>query len=199
MDDRAPADSAVIARSLAEPQLFTVIFDRHYRSVYGYLSRRVGQAVADDLAAETFVRAFERRASYDASFERALPWLLGIAVNLLAHHRRSEARRLRALAALGRPEAEDRFADSAEGRVDAAAARASLVRALEALDDYDREALLLYAWADLRYEEIASVLGIPVGTVRSRLNRARRKLRASLEEGTAANVVLLPMREAGGA
>jgi RNA polymerase sigma factor (sigma-70 family) len=199
MDDRTAADSAVFARSLAEPQLFTVIFDRHYRSVYGYLSRRVGRAVADDLAAETFVRAFERRASYDASFERALPWLLGIAINLLAHHRRSEARRLRALAALPGPGTDERFADSADGRVDAAASRASLVRALEALDDYDREALLLYAWADLRYEEIASVLGIPVGTVRSRLNRARHKLRASLEEGTAANVVRLPMREAGGA
>ncbi len=199
MGGRELDDGAVFAGSLAQPQLFTVIFDRHYRSVYAYLSRRVGRAVADDLAAETFVRAFERRSAYDRSAGRALPWLLGIATNLLAHHRRSEARRLRALAALGTPEAEERFADRAEGRVDAAATRASLVRGLQELDDYDREALLLYAWADLRYEEVAAVLGIPVGTVRSRLNRARRKLRASLEAITAENVVRLPTRDADSA
>src|SRR5919106_5148803 len=80
------------------PELFTIIFDRHYRSVYGYLSRRVGRVIADDLAAETFIRAFERRSSYDPQAQRAFPWLLGIAVNLLAHHRRSEARQFRALA-----------------------------------------------------------------------------------------------------
>src|SRR5919106_6019468 len=87
------------------PELFTIIFDRHYRSVYGYLSRRVGRAIADDLAAETFVRAFERRSSYDPAAEHALPWLLGIAVNLLAHHHRSEGHELRALAAAGSMEA----------------------------------------------------------------------------------------------
>jgi RNA polymerase sigma-70 factor, ECF subfamily len=200
MGGRELDDGAVFTGSLERPQLFTLIFDRHYRAVYGYLSRRVGRAVADDLAAETFVRAFERRSTYDHEVGRALPWLLGIAVNLLAHHRRSEARQLRALAAVGPPEAGEAFAGSAESRVDAAAARAGLVRALEAVDDYDREALLLYAWADLSYEEIATVLAIPVGTVRSRLNRARRKVRASLESESAANVVRLPRREeAGGA
>jgi hypothetical protein len=98
-----PDDGAVFARSVAEPELFTIIFDRHYRSVYGYLSRRVGRANADDLAAETFARAFERRSSYAPA--AALPWLLGIAVNLLAHHHRSEERQLRVLAAAGSMEA----------------------------------------------------------------------------------------------
>jgi hypothetical protein len=82
-----PDDGAVFARSVAEPELFTIIFDRHYRAVYGYLSRRVGRAIADDLAAETFIRAFERRSAYDPTTVRALPWLLGIAVNLLAHRK----------------------------------------------------------------------------------------------------------------
>src|ERR671915_1963219 len=100
MDEPESGDGEVLARSVSEPQTFTVIFDRYYRAVYGYLSRRVGRTVADDLAAETFTRAFERRSSYDTAAERALPWLLGIAINLLAHHRRSEARQLRALAAL---------------------------------------------------------------------------------------------------
>jgi RNA polymerase sigma factor (sigma-70 family) len=173
-----PDDGAVFARSVAEPELFTVIFDRHYRSVYGYLSRRVGRVIADDLAAETFVLAFERRSSYDARVERALPWLLGIAVNLLAHHHRSEGRQLRAFAAAGSLAA---VRDPGASGTTGATASEQLVAALEQLDDYDREALLLYAWGELKYAEIANVLGIPVGTVRSRLNRARRKLRLALD------------------
>lgn len=193
MEARDLSDGAAIRRSLAEPELFTVVFDRYYRPVHAYFSRRVGRAVADDLAAETFVRAFERRSSYDASFERALPWLVGIAVNLLAHHHRSEARRLRALAATARLEPREQGADNA-----AADTTERLIRGLEQLDDYDREALLLYVWGELTYDEIARVLGIPVGTVRSRLYRARRKLRQELELGADGNVVPL-RREASGA
>jgi RNA polymerase sigma factor (sigma-70 family) len=179
MESRELPDAAIFERSVAQPQLFTVIFDRHYRAVYGYLSRRVGRTVADDLAAETFIRAFERRAAYDPKAERALPWLLGIALNLLAHHRRSEARQFRALAAAAGLEPSESDAHEG-GRVDADTTQ-RLIAGLEQLDDYDREALLLYAWGELKYHEIADVLGIPVGTVRSRLNRARRKLREVLE------------------
>ena len=193
MEARELPDGAVIERSLAEPQLFTIVFDRHYRAVYGFLARRVGRSVADDLAAETFIRAFERRSSYDTSVERALPWLFGIAVNLLAHHRRSEARQLRALATLDAP----RPSAEGESRVDAELTQ-RLVAGLEKLDDYDREVLLLYAWGELTYEEIAQALAIPTGTVRSRLNRARRKLRVALESDSGANVVQLRQRGAHG-
>lgn len=192
MDEREPDDGAVFARSVSEPEIFTVVFDRYYRSVYAYLSRRVERGIADDLAAETFTRAFERRSAYDRTAERALPWLLGIATNLLAHHRRREARHLRALAASRQPEATERFAEATNGRIDAASARSRLVAGLEQLDDYDREALLLYAWGELTYEEIAAVLGIPVGTVRSRLHRARRKLRQALERPSSENVLQRP-------
>jgi RNA polymerase sigma factor (sigma-70 family) len=190
-----PDDGAVFARSVDEPELFTIIFDRHYGSVYGYLSRRVGRVIADDLAAETFIRAFERRSSYDRTAQRAFPWLLGIAVNLLAHHRRSEARQLRALAAAGNLEAARSL--GATGTTDAATS-AQLVAGLEQLDDYDREALLLYAWGELKYAEIADVLGIPVGTVRSRLNRARRKLRQALDQEDENVVQLRPAGTEGG-
>ena len=67
--EREPTDAAVFAHSVSEPQLFTLIFERYYRPVYGYLSRHVGRTVADDLAAETFTRAFERRAAYDRAAE----------------------------------------------------------------------------------------------------------------------------------
>jgi RNA polymerase sigma factor (sigma-70 family) len=188
MDKRELTDGAVFARSVSEPQLFTLIFDRHYRAVYGYVSRRAGRTIADDIAAETFTRAFERRSSYDPTAERALPWLLGIAINLLAHHRRSEARRFRALAAAAPG------TGTASGGIEPAVAE-RLVVGLEQLDDYDREALLLYAWAELKYEEIATALAIPLGTVQSRLHRARRKLRAALEAD--GDIVRLPRQAAG--
>jgi RNA polymerase sigma factor (sigma-70 family) len=189
MEEHELDDGALFERSVAEPELFTFVFDRYYRVVYGYLSRRVGPTVADDLAAETFIRAFERRAAYDPSAARALPWLLGIALNLLAHHRRSEARQLRALAAAGAREPSE-GAEEAGGQVDADTRR-RLVAGLQRLDDDDREVLLLYAWGELRYREIADVLRIPVGTVRSRLSRARRKLREALETDANENVVEL--------
>lgn len=189
MGDPHLTDSAVFTRSVAEPDLFTIIFDRHYRAVYGYVSRRVGRVIADDLAAEIFVRAFERRSSYEPRTERALPWLLGIAVNVLAHHRRSEARQLRALASAASLASGD--SEPLGGLPLWASER--LVSALEQLDDYDREALLLHAWADLKYAEIAQALGIPVGTVRSRIHRARLRLRHALE-APAENVAVLRRR-----
>jgi RNA polymerase sigma factor (sigma-70 family) len=197
MEEHELDDGKLFERSVAEPELFTLVFDRYYRVVYGYLSRRVGRTVADDLAAETFIRAFERRAAYDTAAARALPWLLGIALNLLAHHRRSEARQFRALAASGTREPRDDVEDAA-AHVDPETRR-RLVAGLEQLDDYDREALLLYAWGELRYQEIADVLRIPVGTVRSRLNRARRKLRDALEPEESENVLELRREGATGA
>jgi RNA polymerase sigma factor (sigma-70 family) len=190
MEKRELSDGDVFARSVSEPHLFTIIFDRHYRAIYGYVSRRAGRAIADDIAAETFTRAFARRSSYDPTVERALPWLLGIAINLLAHHRRSEARQFRALAAAWEG------GEAPSGAVDASLAE-RLVVGLEQLDDYDREAILLYAWGELKYEEIAVALAIPLGTVQSRIHRARRKLREALEaEG---DVVHLRRRQTGSA
>ena len=197
MDEREQNDGAVFARSVSEPHAFTIIFDRYYRPVYGYLSRRVGRTVADDLAAETFTRAFERRSAYAPTAERALPWLLGIALNLLAHERRSAGRGLRALAALDAPDGFERIEDAAARRADARTERQTLVLALEKLDEHDRDALLLYAWGELTYVEIAGVLGVPVGTIRSRLNRARRTIRQELELQAEGNVIQLRRTEAG--
>jgi RNA polymerase sigma-70 factor (ECF subfamily) len=196
MTEREQSDADVFARSVREPRAFTIIFDRYYRPVYGYLSRRVGRSVADDLAAETFARAFERRSTYLPTAERALPWLLGIALNLLAHHRRSAGRQLRALAALEEQDHSERIEEAASRRVDARAARQALVVAVERLDEQDREPLLLYAWGELTYAEVAEVLGIPIGTVRSRLNRARRSLREVLEPHADGNVIQLPRKGA---
>lgn len=194
--DEQLTDAMALSRSVSDPQAFVLIFDRYYVAVHRYLSRRVGAVVADDLAAETFTRAFARRSAYDASAPRALPWLLGIAVNLLFHHRRTEVRRGRALVEADARDVDvaDRFTDVSNGRLDAESWRASLVAALKQLEERDREALLLLAWGDLTYDEIATVLGVPVGTVRSRLNRARRLLRAGLD-GRDSNQVLRLAKE----
>ena len=159
--------------------MFGAIFDRHYASLQRYLARRVGQETADDLAAEAFVIAFRRRDSFDGRSHTARPWLFGIATNLMRAHRRSEARMLRAYARSGvDPIAmDDAGYQAAEERADANAAGPALAAALAALSDGDRDALLLYVWGELSYQDVAAALAIPVGTVRSRLARARTKLR----------------------
>ena len=136
---------------------------------------------ADEVAAETFLQAFAARERFDCSRPDARPWLFGIATNLLRRHRRAEERRLRAFArAATRPEDMSAF-DGVDERLDATAAAGALATSLASLGPGERDVLLLYAWADLSYEEIADALAIPVGTVRSRLHRARGVMRELLE------------------
>jgi RNA polymerase sigma-70 factor, ECF subfamily len=172
-------DGEAIRASLDDPGAFVALFDRHYDGVHGFVQRRVGPAVADDIAGETFLRAFESRRRYDVERPNALPWLLGIAVNLLGHHYRSEERQLRAYAKTG----VDAIVPPDEGaadRLDAAASRRRLAAALAELRAEERDVLLLYAWGDLDYSEIAQALDIPLGTVRSRLSRGREHIRELL-------------------
>lgn len=165
------SDAAVIAASRARPALFEAIFDRHFDTVHAYLSRRAGTTAADDLASATFLLAFEQRGKFRPESASARPWLLGIATNLLRNQRRSEQRSHRALGRLEPPDASMSF--PGPGTVDVGGL-------LDALDPDQRDALLLYAWGELSYQEIALALKVPVGTVRSRLSRARATLRAEL-------------------
>jgi len=173
-------DAAIIERSVLEPEAFGALFDRHAARIHRYVSGRLGRDAADDVLAETFIAAFRRRGRYDRSRPDARPWLYGIAANVIAQHRRDEVRRWRLLAALPVDGPVSGHADDVADRVSAQAVRAQLADALAGLAGRDRDVLLLAAWADLTYEEIATALAIPVGTVRSRLFRARRLIRESL-------------------
>jgi RNA polymerase sigma factor (sigma-70 family) len=172
------SDAGVIAASLQEPGRFGAMFDRHATVVFRYLVRRVGVDDADGLLGEVFRVAFEKRATYDTARENARPWLYGIATNLLARHRRDEARRIRATARLlARQRPADDPTEQVVGTLDARELWPRVAEAVAALPEEERDALLLYAWEELSYDEIADALGVPVGTVRSRLNRARVRLR----------------------
>jgi RNA polymerase sigma factor (sigma-70 family) len=156
-------DSEVIASSGDDPGLFGAIFERHFLAIHRYLHRRVGLHLAEDLASETFVIAFRRRASYDPGQEDARPWLFGIATNLLRRHHRTERRQLLAFARTGAdPVAgSDPALEAAEDRAQAEAAWPVLAEALAAVRPSDRDVLLLYAWTDLTYQEVAPALGCP--------------------------------------
>jgi RNA polymerase sigma-70 factor (ECF subfamily) len=175
-----PSDTELITRSTVEPELFAALFDRHATAVHRYLGRRVGE-LADDLLSETFLIAFRRRAAYRPDHVEVRPWLMGIATNVVHGHLRSERRRYRALSrASAEPAVAGPGAEESHDRLAAQAMRGPLAAALAGLKAHDRDVLLLFAYAQLSYEEIAAALDVPIGTVRSRLNRARRQTRAAL-------------------
>ncbi len=171
-------DSDIIRRSIETPSAFAELFERHARVIGAFAARRVGYDAAEDILSETFLVAFRRRRDYDATWESAKPWLLGIASRLIRKHRGREAAQWRAFeaAAGGAETATDSGIDAVGSRTDAAADLRALAPRIAALAARDRDTLLLYAWGELTYGQIAVAQGIPVGTVRSRLNRVRRKL-----------------------
>lgn len=170
-------DSEIIRRSLDAPAAFAELFERHARVIGAFAARRVGSDAAEDVLSETMLVAFRRRRDFDPTWDSAKPWLLGIASRLIKKHRADEARQWRSFEAVsGSAHVSDGAIDAAGERADASAAVRELAPRIASLGARDRETLLLYAWGDLTYEQVAVALGVPVGTVRSRLNRVRRKL-----------------------
>ncbi|MER6578594.1 RNA polymerase sigma factor [Nonomuraea sp. NPDC001023] len=180
MSDTSPADSAVLARSRQEPEVFAEIFRRHAPEIKRFVVRRLGPDVAEDVVAETFLAAFRQRGRYDLARHNALPWLYGIATNLVGRHKRTEARQLNLLARTGVDPVTEPFTSRSDERLSAQAVKQGLAAALAALPAGHRDVLLLVTWGGLSYPEAAEALGIRVGTVRSRVNRARAKIRAEL-------------------
>lgn len=171
-------DGEAISASLAEPRAFAVIFERHFWAIHDYLRRRLDRQLADELASQTFLIAFDRRGAFNPRSASSRPWLFGIATNLVREHRRSEIRELRAMARLA-PDPVMSI-DGVESRIDAERMRGLLAAALAELPQEEADVLLLLVWGELEQPEIADALAVPLGTVKSRLSRARGRLQASL-------------------
>ncbi|WP_067822051.1 RNA polymerase sigma factor [Actinomadura kijaniata] len=178
VEERAD-DAELAALFRRDPESFTAVYDRYHRDVYLYVSGRLDVQAGEDAAAETFLVAFGLRDRFDPERGGLRPWLFGIATNIVARHRRREARHYKALAR-GRAET----ADGPEGRVVATVAaqhmRPRVAQALLGLNQGERDVLLLVALGQLTHEEVAQALGVSYGTVGSRLSRARKKLNKTL-------------------
>jgi RNA polymerase sigma factor (sigma-70 family) len=174
------SDAALIEASHRDTEMFGLLYDRYAAQLFRYANRRIGAEHAEDAVADAFLIAFRGRARYDVGRPDARPWLFGILTKVIARRRRAEQARYRMLARAGSDDVGAGFADDVTASVAARSSRGPLAGALRRLSSGDRDVLLLIAWGDLTYEEVALTLDIKIGTVRSRLHRARRKLREAL-------------------
>ncbi|HSZ38828.1 MAG TPA: RNA polymerase sigma factor [Trebonia sp.] len=177
-------DGVLIERSAhGKPDAFAEVARRHEVAIHAYLARRAGRQTAADLLGEVLVRAFAARGGFDAGYEDARPWLYGIARNVLREHWRTSGGDVPAVPGVIGPDPGDGVDwDSIDDRLDSAGRAKALMPAVRALPPAEREVLLLVAWEQLTPAEAARALGVPPGTARSRLHRARATLRRLLSE-----------------
>jgi RNA polymerase sigma factor (sigma-70 family) len=154
----------------------------HAPALFGYIARRVGRALAEDLTAQVFVEALESWSRFDPELGTPRTWLFAIATNLVRSHLRREQRSLDLFARTGVDPLELDPMRAAEARMAAEGEWPRVADALRRLTPIDREVLLLHCFAELDYAEIGRTLGLPVGTVGSKMNRIRRKLRRRLHD-----------------
>ncbi|ADI09189.1 putative sigma factor [Streptomyces bingchenggensis BCW-1] len=166
-----------------DPEAFGELFDACARSVYNHAYRLTGDwSTAEDMVSLTFLEAWRLRERIDPEGGSLRPWLLGIATNTVRNARRAARRHAAAVNRLPRQEGVRDFADDVASRIDDAGLLASVTTALKALRRPEREVLALCVWSGLDYAAAAEALGVPVGTVRSRLSRARKKLAAAADK-----------------
>jgi RNA polymerase sigma factor (sigma-70 family) len=176
------ADAVIVRESLADPELFAILVRRHAPALQRYVTRRIGAGAAEDVVAETFLVAFRQRVGYADDGRDCLPWLYGIATRLVHRHWRSESAQLRLLVRTGNDPITEPFTERVDATVCATAVKPRLAGALAKLPASQRDALLMHVWAGLSYEQIATATGVPLGTVQSRISRARQRLRRQLAD-----------------
>ncbi|HEY3672660.1 MAG TPA: sigma-70 family RNA polymerase sigma factor [Acidimicrobiia bacterium] len=174
----AAAMSEAVIASTEHPHRFDVVFEQYHRTIYEYLARAVGPDRADEYAGDVFVAAFDARVRYDPELGSVRGWLFGIAANIRRNRARSEGRSRRAWDRVGAErDTDDGGFEVVEESLDYGKELAWVAEFLRQLSEIDRDVLVLYAWGELTYPEIAQALGVEIGTVRSRLARARGRLR----------------------
>ena len=182
--DQSPTDAEVISASFDNPAAFAELFERHASVLGAYLVRRVGKADGESLLGESFRIAFESRHRFDQTRSDARPWLYGIGSNLVMKHFRSQQRHVNAMSRLTVRivDLETPFDESITENSHWVELWNRVAPGLDDLQTRDREVVMLYVFGGLSYSDIAAALEIPVGTVRSRLNRARRSMRRLAED-----------------
>jgi RNA polymerase sigma-70 factor (ECF subfamily) len=161
-----------------DPDAFGALFDEHARAVYNHAFRLTGDwAVAEDVVSLTFLEAWRHRGKVEPDGGSLLPWLLGIAVNASRNLARTARRHRAAMSRLWPAPPVQDFAEELAGRIDDTARLREVGTALLTLRRSEREVIALCVWSGLDYASAATALGVPVGTVRSRMSRARAKLR----------------------
>lgn len=193
--ERLAATDADLWRRAAEgdPEAFGELFSRHARAVHAFCARRTGDlSLADDLTSIVFLEAWRRRSQVVLTADHALPWLLGVAANVARASSRARLRYRRAIDRLpaGEPADDD---GGVAARVDAQRQLDVALRAVRRLSAAERDVVALVLWSGLTYAEAGTALGVPVGTVRSRLSRARRRLRTALDLPTDRGLRVAPV------
>jgi RNA polymerase sigma-70 factor, ECF subfamily len=170
------------AGDISEAARFGRLFGLHAQAVYAFCARRTADlGLAEDLTSVTFLEAWRHRDRVPpAQAGSALPWLLGVANNVVRNARRGQRRYRSALERLPAPPVAPAAEDQAVARSVTEARLRDALDAISALPEREQEVVMFVLWSDLSYEEAATALGIPVGTVQSRLSRARAKLRIAL-------------------
>lgn len=182
-----PTDQTLWAQAQAgDTTAFGALYERHARAVYQFCFRRTTDAgLAEELSAAVFVEAWRRLGRTALTQPSVLPWLLGVAINLLRNHRRATRRRQAALNRLPPLPSEPDPAEAVAARLDAERAMRALRQAMDQLPRHEQEVLELCGWAGLDYQQAAQILGVAAGTVGSRLSRARARLRRALDAAEA--------------
>jgi RNA polymerase sigma-70 factor, ECF subfamily len=178
-DEDTQASNARLWRRVrrGDAAAFGLLFERHADAIYNYCFRRTGDwTAAEDLLSLVFLEAWRHR-SQQLDGPHVLPWLYGIATNVIRNHHRGSRRYRRALALLSEQTPEPVAGDTALSHLEDELAMGAALALLDELPPHERDVFALVAWADLSYEEAAAALGVPVGTVRSRVARARARLR----------------------
>jgi RNA polymerase sigma-70 factor, ECF subfamily len=170
-------DSLWKRSSTGDADAFAALFERHAKTIYNFCFRRVGDwSIAEDLVSVVFLEAWRLRAR-EVPQGKVVPWLYGIATNVVRNRVRSERRYAAVLRRVPNPRPEADFSSAVDDRVDDEALMRKTLALLSRLPSRELDVLVLRAWCDLSYEDAAVALGIPIGTVRSRLARARQRLR----------------------
>ncbi|WP_089213948.1 RNA polymerase sigma factor [Streptosporangium subroseum] len=175
-------DAELVDRFQRDPELFTAVYDRYFRDIYLYATGRLDVQAGEDIAAETFCVAFRDRERFNPERGSLRPWLFGIATNLMARHRRKEARHYRALARVRVEPVPDSHENRVISSVTAERMKPQLVKALAALNQGERDVVMLVSLGQLSHQEVAEALGVSYGTVGSRLSRARKKLHNAIDQ-----------------